>query len=261
MAEYSPPIAYWYLTKQRKRRAAYLAVNPSFTPLSLFGAGEGGAWYDISDASTLFQDLAGTVPVTADGQPVGMVRDKSGNNNHLVAASTAARPIYHQAGGKYWLQSDGVDDIIRVNFTLAQTWQRIAAFRPLAWVANARIMSGGSAVANAALFQTGVSPQLALFDGTISTPVGGAAIGSDVIITEQHSGATSSLQINSGTPVVSNSGTGAASGQAIFAANGGSGAFFATMYFYGAVVRSGTMTASQISNVKAFLAKKAGVQL
>lgn len=36
-----------------------------------------GAWFDPSDLSTLYQDAAGTIPVTAVEQPVGLVLDKS----------------------------------------------------------------------------------------------------------------------------------------------------------------------------------------
>ena len=53
------------------------AMRNAFSPLSLFAAGEPGAWYDPSDLSTLFQDSAGTVPVTAVEQPVGLILDKS----------------------------------------------------------------------------------------------------------------------------------------------------------------------------------------
>lgn len=52
-------------------------IVPSFDPLTLFAAGEPGVWYDPSDFSTLFQDAAGTTPVTAVGQPVGLMLDKS----------------------------------------------------------------------------------------------------------------------------------------------------------------------------------------
>ena len=38
---------------------------------------DNGAWFDPEDLSTMFQDAAGTVPVTAVGQPVGLVLDKS----------------------------------------------------------------------------------------------------------------------------------------------------------------------------------------
>lgn len=49
----------------------------SFSPFALFSAGEQGFIYDPSDFSTLFQDNAGTTPVTAVGQTVGLVLDKS----------------------------------------------------------------------------------------------------------------------------------------------------------------------------------------
>jgi hypothetical protein len=44
---------------------------------TLFGNNEPGVWYDPSDTSTLFQDAAGTTPVTAVEQPVGLMLDKS----------------------------------------------------------------------------------------------------------------------------------------------------------------------------------------
>lgn len=81
-----------------------------FSPLSLFASGEQGVWYDPSDLSTMFQDSAGTTPVTADGQPVGKILDKSGRGNHASQATAAARPLYKTDGTYHWLQFDGVDD-------------------------------------------------------------------------------------------------------------------------------------------------------
>lgn len=49
----------------------------AFTPADLFLNGEQGVWYDPSDFSTLFQDSAGTTPVTAVEQPVGLMLDLS----------------------------------------------------------------------------------------------------------------------------------------------------------------------------------------
>ena len=63
-------------------------------PASLFAGGIAGAWYGPSDLSTLFQDSAGTTPVTTAGQPVGLMLDKSGRANHAAQAIAAARPIY-----------------------------------------------------------------------------------------------------------------------------------------------------------------------
>ncbi len=44
---------------------------------SLFANNEQGFFYDPNDLSTMFQDSAGTVPVTVVGQPVGLMLDKS----------------------------------------------------------------------------------------------------------------------------------------------------------------------------------------
>ena len=44
---------------------------------SIFANNEQGFFYDPNDLSTMFQDAAGTIPVTAAGQPVGLILDKS----------------------------------------------------------------------------------------------------------------------------------------------------------------------------------------
>ena len=70
------------------------ADNTSLPPVSLFTGGTPGVWLDPTDISTLFQDAAMTIPVTADGDPVGAIRDKSGNGNHAVQTVDNRRPIY-----------------------------------------------------------------------------------------------------------------------------------------------------------------------
>ena len=42
---------------------------------------------------TIFQDAAGTVPVTGAGQPVGLILDKSGRNNHSFQTTSSMRPL------------------------------------------------------------------------------------------------------------------------------------------------------------------------
>ena len=60
---------------------------------ALFRSGEPGAWYDPSDLSTLFQDAAGTSPVTSVGQPVGRMLDKSGRGNTATQPTAINRPV------------------------------------------------------------------------------------------------------------------------------------------------------------------------
>jgi hypothetical protein len=87
--------------------------NPSS---SLFAAAEKGAWFDAGDLSTLFQDVAGTIPVTAVGQFVGKWLDKSGNAKHAVAAANnTTRP-------KYQIDDEGNPN---VTFTRAATTQLV----------------------------------------------------------------------------------------------------------------------------------------
>jgi len=82
----------------------------AYSPSKLFASGEQGIWLDPSDFSTMFQDSAGTTPVTADGQPVGKILDKSGRGNHASQATANSRPLYKTDGTYHWLQFDGVDD-------------------------------------------------------------------------------------------------------------------------------------------------------
>ena len=59
----------------------------------LFASGEPGFWLDPSDLSTMYQDSAGTTPVTAVEQPVGLILDKS---QGLVLGAEVITPVANQ---------------------------------------------------------------------------------------------------------------------------------------------------------------------
>jgi len=65
-----------------------------FSPIDLFASNEPGVWYDPSDLTTLFTDTAGTTPVTAPGQTVARMNDKSGRGNNATQAAAASCPTY-----------------------------------------------------------------------------------------------------------------------------------------------------------------------
>jgi hypothetical protein len=67
------------------RRGGGAAFDPAFIPDT--------AVYDVQVFSSMFQDLAETVPVTAVGQSVRVIKDRSSLGYDLVAPSDAARPV------------------------------------------------------------------------------------------------------------------------------------------------------------------------
>lgn len=81
---------------------------------SLFANNEQGFAFDFNDLSTMYQDSAGTIPVTGVGQPVGKVLDKSGRGNHATQSTSAKCPILQQNAttGAYYLAFDGIDDCL-----------------------------------------------------------------------------------------------------------------------------------------------------
>jgi hypothetical protein len=91
-------------------------IVPPWSPAFLFSAGEQGFWYDPSDLSTLFQDAAGSTPVTAVEQPVRRMLDKSGRGNHATASADARRPVLsarvntlentENFGAAYWTKTE-----------------------------------------------------------------------------------------------------------------------------------------------------------
>ena len=80
-------------------------------PSALFAVGGVGLWLDPSKRASLSQDSAGSVPVTAAGQPVGRILDQSGGGRHATQSTNAARPTYRlDIYGRAYLEFDGVDD-------------------------------------------------------------------------------------------------------------------------------------------------------
>lgn len=106
--------------------------NATFEGLivSLFSDNEQGFFYDPNDLSTLFQDSMGTIPVTGVGQPVGLMLDKSGRNNHAYQTTSASRPILRQNAitKAYYLEFDGVDDFLVTNSIDFTSTDKISLF-------------------------------------------------------------------------------------------------------------------------------------
>jgi hypothetical protein len=103
-----------------------------WSPSALFSAGEQGIWLDPSDFSTMFQDSAGTTPVTAADQYVGKILDKSGRGNHATQATADNRPMLKQdANGRYYLYCDGSNDSMVTPYINLSAIAKVTAFAGL----------------------------------------------------------------------------------------------------------------------------------
>lgn len=107
----------------------------------LFANGEQGFAYDPNDLSTMFQDAAGTVPVTGVGQAVGLIRDKSGRNNHAYQTASASRPILRKNAvtGANYLEFDGTDDSLQTNNIDFTATDKVSLFAGLRKLSDAKI--------------------------------------------------------------------------------------------------------------------------
>ena len=141
--------AEWYLDYIEK-----FGYSAGFDPAVLFANNEPGVWYDPSDLSTLFQDTAGTTPVTTPGQTVALMLDKSGNGFHATQPTAAARPTYQTDGTLHWLSFDGVDD-----------WMVTPTITP--GIDKAQVFAGVRKLSDAVQMFTETSANAALLNGAL----------------------------------------------------------------------------------------------
>lgn len=78
---------------------------------ALFDAGIRGIWFDPNDMSTMFQDAAATIPVTAIGQTVGCIKCKRGDKAWVQATASKQPLLQHDPETNHnYLLFDGIDD-------------------------------------------------------------------------------------------------------------------------------------------------------
>lgn len=92
----------------------------AFDPTQVAGLSFG---FDVSNLNTITTDLAGTTPVTANGQLVRYVGDLSVNGYNATQAVDARRATYNTDGTYHWLFFAGNNDI---NFDLSPLYDGAA---------------------------------------------------------------------------------------------------------------------------------------
>jgi len=229
------------------------STSTPFTPASL----SPNAWYDPSDLTTLYQTGTRASPgaaVAADGDPVGLMLDKSGNNADLAQITAARRAIYKTAGGLRWLEFDGVDDYIFTPLVLSQPYDRLTSMRIDTWAGNRYMLDGNTD--QAVLRQNGASPNVSQYAGGVGADNGAMSLGAAHVVTEHFEGASSILKIDS-TSVATSVG---ASGTTFFTIGAAPApGNYAPIKFYGGILKAGTMSAGDLAKAQAYLAGKAGI--
>lgn len=179
------------------------------------------AWWDFSDLSTLFKNTAKTTPVTANGDLIACVEDKSGANRNLLQATESLRPQY-EANAKNNLgvcTSSDQTNWLRATFTLAQPYS-IYFVGKATFSTNRRLLDGVTAQA---FMQSPNTTQLQMYAGSFGTASNKLSSATWGIVTTLWSGASSGWYLNNGTITSNNIGTNSPGGVTLFgSAAGGS---------------------------------------
>jgi hypothetical protein len=251
----------------------------TFVPSDLFLSSEKGVWYDPGDITTLFQDVAGTIPVTASGQTVALMKDKSGNNAHATQSDATKRPTFQiYAGTDYgYLNFDGTNDFMvtsTINFTGTAVMTASAGIQVDTGATGSRIvfeLGTDTSANNGAFYITAPSTagdhSFGLRGTTFIAGVVANVDPSDDILTAQLNigAATKELEliprlngvVKSGAGITwsggANAGTGNFGNHALYiGARAGTSLFFKGK-FYGMIIRGATSTAPQVTATEAWV--------
>ena len=241
--------------------------------IALYSDGENGALYVpqpiVNGAQALFQDSAGNVPVTADGDPVGRMLDQSGNGYHAIQTVSGRRPVYRTDGALHWLDPDGVDDFMTSpEFSMGSSplYSWVMGIRKTTTSAKA-MFSYGDYTVNGLIFGTGIfsKSQDASIAETNSTLLNRSgenvspenAVWSTNILDGQHRFSKNSNLLSSENYSL----TAPFTTDKIYLFARALGGLTFSGNFYGGVILNRGMTVEEMSSVESYLSDKSGVTL
>lgn len=228
---------------------ATLMVSGGFDPLTLFSGGAVGLWLDPSDSATTFQDSALTTPA-ASGNPLGGLTDKSGNGNNVLQATAGLRPTLTNASGKWYFETDNIDDYLRATFTITQPYYLMVAVNIQAMANNDQMIGGVTANAGA-LFNS--SGNMTMYAGSTG-PTRAFSTSTNYVFTAFFNGVSSILRLNGSASGTGSAGTTAPGGITIGASNTPNS--FSGVRFYGVIMTTKALSAGEITDAESYLTSK-----
>lgn len=253
------------------------AASPGFTPLSLSNL---IVWLDPSDPTARFQDTAGSVPATADGQNLKRLKNLGTGANFTEGT---VWPLYKTDGTLHWALFDGVNDRILSVATIDLTAYSVvgiaALFKPLNATSGIVCELSGTVNSNnnafymaqnlsvAGKIQMGMSVSAAVDNVETTSNAFGTGVMSmiiaDMVITQAAAQSKMPLERNGAAVAMTTGADTAGAGVAFGNYNLHIGArsatsLFANMELYGLLMRGGGFGADK-ANVAAWLAPKGGL--
>lgn len=108
----------------------------------IFANSEQGFVYDPTNLSTMYQNTAGTIPVTKAGQSIAKMQDLSGQGLHALQPTANLRPILLRGGFQYPDNSPGF--IVDVPVELADCTVIMASQTNVLGITTGQTVSAGS---------------------------------------------------------------------------------------------------------------------
>lgn len=220
--------------------AAILAMSPT-------------AYYDLTASAVLYQSGTRASPGTAaaaDGDPVGLVLDLSGNAIDLAQSTSGKRPLLKISGGVRYLLFDGVDDALTATYSdTSQNWNAVNGFRIIA--AGAGNQVHGHSGGNVTVFASGTG--YTMFGNPTTGPAISVSNGTDAVVTENWlNPGSNSLQLDKNAAVTSPALT-SNFGQDVGIGGNPSGSGNTNIRWHGGVRKRGTVfTAPQLATIQTY---------
>lgn len=230
-------------------------------------------WYDPSDAATLFQDVAGLIPATEDGQPVALMLDKSGHDNNATQETPELCPILRIVGGLSYLQFNGTDSFLvtgAIDLTATTALTVFAGITKDSDAASAILCetNGGGSRSFSMFAPSGASPSFGFrIWGGLGVTVHAMGYAAPVTAVLTGYGDTPSgltyLRVNGAAPAVSDpypNGGGMGNGPMFIGRRNGTSSPF-TGDLYGLIVRGAYTSPKMLEDTELYMAEKTGVVL